>query len=447
VVGFPRIESGCTYPRGFIIQPATTMKSLLISSAVFLSSVTGALAENWPAWRGDLLGSGKTSEPKVPLEWGPKKNLRWRVALPERGNSTPVVHGERVFVTQAVTVGNWRGLMCFSRVDGSLLWEKGLTYEKKERTHRANPFCSASPATDGKIVVVSHGSAGVVAYAVDGKQLWHRDLGAIDHVWGNSTSPLLYRDLVIHYHGPAKNAVLYGLDRMTGETRWQWKEPAWKPGKRTDGFKGRDDEGIIGSFSTPIIVPSGDREELVMSFPMELKGFDPATGKVRWTCSGLNPLVYTSPVFADGIVVAMGGYQGNSIGVKVGGKGDVTESRRIWQEIRHNGGIGTGVVRDGHHYYHNSGGVAFCDKISTGKTVWKARLPGAGKSWGSFVLAGDRIYTLSQAGDTVVFKASPDGLEVMGRSDVDEETNSSLVVSNGEVFLRTHKALWCFGTK
>ncbi|MEO1843650.1 MAG: serine/threonine protein kinase, partial [Akkermansiaceae bacterium] len=110
------------------------MKSLLISSVVLLSSVTEALAENWPAWRGDLLGSGKTSEPKVPLEWGPKKNIRWRVALPERGNSTPVVHGERVFVTQAVTVGNWRGLMCFSRVDGSLLWEKGLTYEKKERT-------------------------------------------------------------------------------------------------------------------------------------------------------------------------------------------------------------------------------------------------------------------------------------------------------------------------
>lgn len=420
------------------------MKSILLCFLAFLASTPGTRANPWPSWRGDLLGSGRTSETKLPLEWGSEKNIRWRVELPERGNSTPVVHGDRVFVTQAVTEGNWRGLMCFSRKDGSLLWKSGLTYEKKERTHRANPYCSASPATDGTIVVVSHGSAGVAAYEVSGKQLWHRDLGAIDHVWGNSTSPVLYRDLVIHYHGPASNGVLYALDRRTGETRWKWEEPAWKTGKRTDGFRGRDDEGIIGSFSTPILVPAGDGHELVMSFPMELKGFDPDTGRELWTCGGLNPLVYTSPVYGDGILVAMGGYHGNSIGVRLGGRGDVTGSHRLWQEVRHNGGIGTGVVVDGHHYYHNSNGIVFCDKMRTGKTVWKDRLPGAGKSWGSLVLSGDRIYTLSQAGDTVVFKASTKGLEVLGRSEVDEETNSSLAVSDGDIFLRTHKALWCF---
>ncbi|NIP97216.1 MAG: PQQ-binding-like beta-propeller repeat protein [Akkermansiaceae bacterium] len=423
------------------------MKSILFCFLSFLASTPGILANPWPSWRGDLLGSGTTSETKLPLEWGSGKNMRWRVELPERGNSTPVVHGDRVFVTQAVTEGNWRGLMCFSRKDGSLLWKSGLSYGKKERTHRANPYCSASPATDGKIVVVSYGSAGVAAYEVSGKQLWHRDLGAIDHVWGNSTSPVLYRDLVIHYHGPASNGVLYALDRRTGETRWKWEEPAWKTGKRTDGFRGRDDEGIIGSFSTPILVPSGDGHELVMSFPMELKGFDPATGKELWTCGGLNPLVYTSPVYGDGILVAMGGYHGNSIGVRLGGEGDVTGSHRLWQEVRHNGGIGTGVVVDGHHYYHNSNGIVFCDEMRTGKTVWKERLPGAGKSWGSLVLSGDRIYTLSQAGDTVVFKASTKGLEVLGRSEVDEETNSSLAVSDGDVFLRTHKALWCFAAQ
>ncbi len=423
------------------------MKPILLIALIHLATVPEILAEAWPAWRGDLLGSGQTSETELPLEWGKEKNLRWRVELPERGNSTPVVHGNRVFVTQAVTEGNWRGLMCFSRTDGSLLWKKGLTYEKEERTHGSNPYCSASPATDGKIVVASYGSAGLAAYGVDGKHLWHRDLGAIDHVWGNSTSPLLYGDLVIHYHGPAKDAVLYGLDRKTGETRWKWQEPAWKPGKRTDGFRDREGKGIIGSFSTPIIVPAGEQAELVMSFPMELKGFDPATGKVLWTCAGLNPLVYASPVGADGIVVAMGGYHGNSIGVKVGGRGEVTKSHRLWQEVRHNGGIGTGVVADDHHYYHNSGGVVFCDNLRTGKTVWKDRLPGAGKSWGSFVFSGGRIYTLSQAGDTVVFSASPEGLKVLARSDVDEETNSSLAISDGDIFLRSHEALWCFAAK
>lgn len=388
-----------------------------------------------------------TKESKLPREWGAKKNLRWRIDLPEKGNSTPVVFGDRVYLTQAITEDNWRGLMCFDRTKGKLIWKKGVTYKQKERTHRSNPFCSASPATDGTIVVVSYGSAGLAAYDPNGKELWHRELGAIDHVWGNSSSPILYEDLVIHYHGPAKNAVLYGLDAKTGVTRWEWKEPVWKPGKRTDGFQGREGEGIIGSFSTPIIVTSGLRPELVMSFPMEMKAFNPATGKVLWTCGGLNPLVYTSPVHENGVVVAMGGYKGNSIGVKTGGNGDVTKTHRLWQEVKHNGGIGTGVVLDGHHYYHNSGGVAFCDSVHTGKTIWKARLPGAGKSWGSFVLSGKLIYTLSQTGDSVVFEASPKELKVVAQSDVDEETNSSLAVSNGELFLRTHKALWCFAVK
>lgn len=148
-------------------------------------------------------------------------------------------------------------------------------------------------------------------------------------------------------------------------------------------------------------------------------------------------------MYGEGIVVAMGGYYGNSIGVKVGGEGDVTETHRLWQEVRHNGGIGTGVIYDGHYYYQNSGGVVFCDDIRTGKTVWKDRLPGAGKSWGSFVLAGDRIYSLSQAGDTVVFKASPEEFEVLAQSDLAEETNSSLAISQGQIFVRTHQALWC----
>ena len=139
------------------------MNLSVITVVILFCLVAVGVAKPWPAWRGDLLGSGKTSETDLPLEWGKEKNVRWRIELPERGNSTPVVHGERVFVTQAVTKENWRGLMCLSRKDGSLMWKKGLTYEKKERTHPANPFCSASPATDGKIVVASYGSAGVAA--------------------------------------------------------------------------------------------------------------------------------------------------------------------------------------------------------------------------------------------------------------------------------------------
>lgn len=429
------------------------MRTVVVSLAILFTcgllhsnADTGA-SEKWASWRGDALGSGRITSQDLPREWGKDKNVKWRVALPEEGNSTPVIWGDRIFVTQPDSSDQSRNLYCFSRSEGALLWKKGLIYTAEERTHKANPYCSASPAVEDGLVVVSHGSAGVVAYDHEGSELWKRDFGAIDHVWGNSTSPVFFGDLVIHYHGPAENAVLYGLNKQTGETVWEWKEPSWDVEGRTDGFRDRSDSGVIGSFSTPILVETDDRFELVMSFPKELKAFAPATGEVLWTCQGLNPLVYTSPVYDNGIVVAMGGYHGNSIGVRVGGSGDVTESHRLWQEVRHNGGIGTGIALDGKLYYQDAGGVVFCDDMATGKTIWKDRLPGAGKSWGSFVIEGEYVYTLSQAGDTVVFRANPEAFEPVAHNELGEETNSSIAASRGELFIRTHEALWCISDK
>lgn len=415
----------------------------LIVSCLALPFLT--LADNWPSWRSDHLGSGRTAETNLPTKWGQEENVRWRTELPEPGNSTPVIWGNHVYVTQPDSSNKSRNLLCFDRDSGKQLWKTGVIYEAEERSHRTNHFCSASPAVNDERIVVSFGSAGLLCYDHNGKELWRRDFGAIDHAWGNSSSPVLFDDILIHYHGPATNAVLYGLNPETGETVWEWEEPAWKPGERTDGFNDRPDQGIIGAFSTPILVETDERQELIMSFPLEMKAFDPASGEILWTCSGLNPLVYTSPMYDDGVVVAMGGYYGNSIGVKVGGSGDVTESHRLWQEVRHNGGIGSGITKNGKLYYQDAGGIAYCDDMKTGKTLWRARLPGAGKSWGSFITSGDLIYTLSQAGDTVVFKASEKGLEVVSQAQVDEHTNSSLVVSNGQIFIRTHEALWCIG--
>lgn len=407
--------------------------------------ILSAFAEPWPSWRGDAAGSGKTSETGLPTSWSPDKNVRWRVELPERGNSTPVISGGKVFVTQAVDAEQFRGLWCFDRSHGKLLWKNGVNYAKPERSHRDNPYCSASPVTDGKHVFVSYGSAGVACYDFSGKEIWKRDLGPIDHEWGNSTSPVLSGDLCIQYHGPGKGAVLAALDKKSGEIVWKLDEPSWQTGKRTDGFRDRDDNGVIGSFSTPILIEPDGRKQLVMSFPMELRSYDPATGKELWRCAGLNPLVYTSPVHDGGIIVAMGGYYGNSIGVKAGGEGDITETGRLWQEIRHKGGIGSGVAKDGKLYFQDSGGVAYCIEMDTGVTLWEERLPGKGKSWGSFVLAGDLIYTLSQPGDSVVFRADPEKFEVVAQSDLKEHTNSSIAVSDGELFIRTHEALWCIG--
>ncbi|HEY6169957.1 MAG TPA: PQQ-binding-like beta-propeller repeat protein [Verrucomicrobiae bacterium] len=421
------------------------MKTALLSGLLLANLALGAHA-NWPAWRGGADGSGVTSEKNLPREWGTNKNVRWRIELPERGNSTPVVWRDRIFLTQPIEKKGERWLMCFNRADGKLLWQKGTTYESPEKTHRSNPYCSASPVTDGERVIVSFGTPGVFCYDFDGKELWRRDVGKLDHIWGNGPSPVLHGDLCFVYHGPTTKSVLYALDKKTGRTVWQFDEPKWDTANRTDGFKGEKDT-IEGSFSTPIVIRSGGRDELVMSFPQEVRAFEPKTGNELWRCAGLSPLVYTSPLHADGELVAMGGFYGDSVAVRAGGNGDVTTSRRAWHLVRAKGGIGSGVIKDGLVFFPIPNGLIGCLDLKTGETVWEERpkISGArGDSWSSMLIAGDLVYLPNQAGDVIVFKAARK-FEQVGLNSVNEPSNSSLAVSNGEILFRTHKSLWCFG--
>jgi outer membrane protein assembly factor BamB len=401
-------------------------------------------AANWPAWRG-ADGLGVTAEKNLPTHWSATENVKWKVPLPDRGNSTPAVWGNKVFVTQAIEKDNVRTLMCFSRRDGKLLWQKSVTYVLKEESHEDNPHCSASPAVDGERVVVSYASAGTLCYDLEGKELWRRDLGKQEFEWGSGSSPVLHGDLCILYFGPGKGAQLVALDKKTGRTIWKYDEPEIDVGKRTDGFRGQE-PGIICTYSTPIIVKAAGRDELLMSFPRYLRAFDPKTGRELWHCDGLNPLIYTSPIHDDGIAVAMGGFFGNTIAVKTGGAGDVTATRRLWQSERTKAGIGSGVIHDGHIYTVNASGIADCIELKTGKVVWSERAKGPGPkgdSWSSMVLSGDRLYILNQSGDCVVFKASPK-FELIGANSIGNEMcNASLAVSDGELFVRTHKNLWC----
>ncbi|HPA17347.1 MAG TPA: PQQ-binding-like beta-propeller repeat protein [Verrucomicrobiae bacterium] len=402
---------------------------------------------NWPSWRADIAGSGKTTEADVPTEWGPEKNVVWRTPLPNRGNSTPAIWDDRVFVTQPIEAENFRGLMCFDRADGKLLWKSGVTYATPERTHNSNPCCSASPVTDGERVVVSFASAGICAYDFQGKKLWNRDLGPIDHIWGHASSPVIYKDLAIVYHGPGPGSRLVALNKKTGALAWEWKEPLWDTRDRTDGFKGREKGAVDGTWSTPIVIAANGRDELVMAFPTQVIGFDPATGKQRWCCRGLSPLIYTSPFFGDGTIVALGAYSGNSLAVRPGGEGDVTESRRLWHFVRHDGGVGSGIIRNGYLFYHTIAAETACLDIKTGNTMWRQRLRSDARqanSWSSMVLADDRIFLPNKKGDVFVFRASPK-FEQIAVNSLGEDTDSSPVISGGRVFIRTHKALWCLG--
>ena len=425
-----------------------TLQRLCFALFTFLPLALSAA--NWPAWRGPL-GTGICEEKNLPTKWSKTENVKWRVALPEHGNSTPIIWGDRVFVTQAV--GDQRTLMCFNRADGKLLWQKGVATKEKEPTHATNPFCSASPVTDGERIIVSFASDGLYCYDFAGKELWHRaDLGRQIHIWGNAASPMIYGDLCFLNFGPGETTYLLAVDKKTGRTVWKKDEDIGynkpQPADPKSGKKGGNTT-FVGSWTTPTLMKVEGKDQLLMSWPKRLAAYDPATGKELWTCSGLNPLSYTSPIYENGIVVAMGGFSGMAIAVRAGGSGDVTDSRRVWHHPRSPQRIGSGVIKDGRIYIHNDPGTAMCIDLKTGENVWTERLKGEGKSgvnWSSVMLSGENCYTITQGGDCFVFKASPK-FELVSVNSLGEPSNSSIVPSNGELFIRTHEALWCIATK
>jgi outer membrane protein assembly factor BamB len=410
-----------------------------------------AAAGNWPAWRGPD-GQGHSPAKNVPLKWSAKENVRWKVSLPDEGNSTPVIWGDRVFVTQATdktvwpppnsagpATANMRGLMCFRRSDGQLLWHSKIRYPEKESTHRTNPFCSASPVTDGERVIVSFGSAGMYGYDFAGKELWHKNLGKLEHIWGNASSPILYENLAILWCGPGERQFLLAVDKTSGQTVWEHQE--------SGGNEGQDSKDWLGSWATPIVAKIDGHDELILGVPGKVKAFEPKTGKELWSCSGLGKLVYTSAVCSsDGIVVAMGGYGGPALAVRAGGKGDVTNTHRLWHHTqKHPQRIGSPIIVGDHLYLLNENGVAQCFELATGKDVWSKERIGS-TSWGSMVAAADQLYVTNLAGETFVLAASPK-YELLARCPLEERVLASIAVADGDVFIRSYKHLWCISEK
>jgi outer membrane protein assembly factor BamB len=402
------------------------------------------LAGNWPSWRGPN-NDQTTPDTGYPLTWSNTENVQWKTPLPDAGNSSPIVWGDRVFLTQAMEDGRRRMLICIDRKTGTILWEEGVTYDLPDPRHETNPHCAASPVTDGECVVASFGSAGIVAYDFQGKRLWHRDLGLQKHPWGQGSSPIIHGDQVIVYHGPGPQSALYSLSTKTGNINWSTPIPEVHPAERFDGFAGKS-EGMLGSFSTPIVVTYKGREEIVIPAGNQLRAFALGSGRELWHSEGMNPLVYTSPTYGEDVIVAMGGYFGSVIFAKPGGNGDVTRTHRTFYEQRaRKHRIGSPIIKDGLVYISNTPGIAECIELSSGKVIWEERLPGIGpkgETWGSPVLSGDRIYVVNQSGDTIVFRASRT-FEVLARNPIGEMSNSTPAFSDGQIFLRTHGGLFC----
>lgn len=418
------------------------MKSFLATLALFfLGSATQAA--NWPAWRGPT-GQGYSEEKNLPLKWSDKDKVKWRVPLDNPGNSTPVIWGDKIFLTQANKDGTVRSLLCLARTDGKVLWQKDVAYAQIEEQWKGITYTNASAVTDGERVVACFASAGLYCYDFEGKELWKRtDLGQWEHQFGNGASPVLYGDLVIMWCGPNKNPkdrnFLLAVDKKTGKTVWEHDEK-------------------FGSWCTPLITKVGDQDQLLLGTSADvkgapdektghLKGFDPKTGKELWHCRGLNSYVYTSPLVGNGIAVGMSGYNGSSIAVKLGGTGDITKDRLWLHPKPSNQRVGSGMIVGDHVYMVEENGQPHCYDLKTGEEVWKAE-GRAGLTWGSMVHADGKLYVLMRNGQTLVIAANPK-YELLATNSLGagEQTNSSIAISNGDIFIRTFKHLWCIGEK
>lgn len=404
-------------------------RSLIMAGGIFLG--TQAWAADWPQYRG-ADRTGVAQDAHAPTTWSADEHVKWKVALPSGGNSSPIVSGDRVFVTCAEDAkGTRRSLYCFNRADGKQLWVKTVAWEKADPTHAANPYCGSTPATDGKVVVAWHGSAGLFAYDVGGKELWTRDLGVFEHIWGYGGSPVIVGDRVILNCGPGTNCFVVAVDLKTGEVLWKTPVPATKA------------EAYAGSWTTPVVRTVNGQELAFIAQSKRVNAYDPKTGNVVWTCSGTGDLAYADPMISPelGVGVAMAGYGGKAMGFKLGGSGDVTETNRLWQNTeKPPQRIGTGVFVGKHLFIPQETGFA-CMDPSTGQFTWQQREPGV--IWSSLVLSGDRLYATCQKGVTFVFAADPTQFKLIAKNDVGEKSNSTLAISNGQIFLRTWGHLYC----
>lgn len=400
-------------------------------------------ANEWPSWRGPN-GDGKLPDAGTyPVKWSATEHIAWRVALPDRGNSSPVVWGDRVFLTQAEEEGKKRSLICFDAKDGKQLWKRTIDFGRVEETHQTNPHCPASPVTDGKTVIAWHGNAGLHAYDFEGKELWSADPGSdYAHIWGpHAASPVLSGGAVLVHAGPGPVMRLFAFHKDTG--RILWKE-------ELDAFESTDAKQFKGSWATPLVIDNGGRAEMLLGLPGFLTSFDPRSGKELWRVAGLGDLCYTNVMTGNGRALYLCGYGGPGIGVKLpasGETGDLTATHRLWADPpkgqnQNPQRIGSGQILGDHLYLLNEPGVMQCSEVATGKILWRERL--GANSWSSMNLIGKTLYVNDTRGTTHLIEPDPAALKWIGTNEVDanQHTNASLAFAGGRIYLRTDAYLY-----
>lgn len=406
-------------------------------------------AQQWPTWHGPQ-GQGVVSESGAPVEWDSNTNVKWRVDLPGPGNSSPIVFGERLWITQFDKESNQRQLRCYDADSGKLLWVQGVACDEDEATHPTNPYCAASPVTNGKYVLAFFGAGGLCCYDLDGQLVWRKELGVPQHLFGQGASPLIHGEWVTVNFGPGTEQFWVTLNLESGEEKWRLKidqvdapNPFDEPGgpKLPPDAKLRDP---FGTWATPFLARDSRRTALILAFPEELRAVEPETGETLWSCRGLGNQVFASPIQVDDKIVCLGS---KAMAVRMAGTGDVTDSQRVWYDAEDRARIGTGIVLDGVVLANTMQGIVEAIDANTGKRIWQERLANAagGGSWSSLVGTGDRVYSTNKDGTVFVFRASPE-FELLSKNELNESTNATPALANNCIYIRTDKSIWCLGS-
>lgn len=395
-----------------------------------------AYADQWGHWRGPT-GNGVAPDATPPLEFGPDKNLKWKLAIPGSGSGSPVVWGKQVFVTSAVPAAKSNPfdfrVFAIDRETGQVQWSQtAVTAVPHEGTHETNGFASASPCTDGEYVWAHFGSRGLFCYSMDGKLMWQRDFGdmRIRNGFGEGSSPTLADDLIIVPWDHEGKSMLYALDKKTGKSVWEVP---------------RDEPTC---WATPLIVAdTTGRKQIVMNGQTAARAYDLKTGQELWRCGGQTQRPCASAVAMNGVAYVASGFRGSFIGAfDLNGRGDLKGSKSVrWTQSKDTPDVASPLLSHGRlYYYKEKTGLLTCVEAESGKTLYSAtRVPGVTRTYASPVAAGGRIYLTDRGGAITVIEDAPN-LNVLATNQVGEGVDATPALVGSELFIRGEKHLFCF---
>lgn len=397
---------------------------------VALFGVINCTADDWPQWRGPR-GDGHSTETNVPLKWSTSENIAWKVAIPGKGHSSPIIVGDRVFLTTCIESEQRRVLVCLDRHDGHTIWQRDVLIAPLEKKNALNNFASSTPASDGKLAFVAfleYPNLRVYAYDVDGNKVWERSPGKFKSMHGWGSSPILYKDFVILNGDQDAEAYLVALRKETGEEAWRVDRP-----------------NKTRSYCNALITDTPDgRTQMVLTGSKSVASYDPNTGKQWWLIDGPTEQFVASPVYADGTFFITGGFpQMRMMGIADDASGNVTNTKAIRWYDPHSGAYVPSPIAEGKCVFDVSDeGRCTCVEARTGKRMWSQPI---GKHFRpSPVAAEGRLYFLADTGEMTVLKAGPT-FEVLTKNTLGEDCYASPAISHGQIFIRTVSNLYCVG--